>query len=399
MPKALACNVLRATLRITSLILTVIVSPLGPGLIWAEESSEHAEWQKRVVLSAGQEVQGDYFAFGPHVEISGTVHGDVYAAGAEVLVDGVVDGDLIVAGGEVRVSGEVRQDVRLAGGTVTLSGKIHRNATIAGGDVHLTDSSLVDGSAVMGAGNLLLGGSIDGDVRLGAGNVTLSKTIGGDLAVAASALRLTSRASVGKNVRYWSDDEPSIDEGATVHGTVTRHPVPEVFKGKEIRRGVAGMKFFAGMVSLASTLLLGLLLLRIYPVFTANAVTTIQERPWITLGVGGAVLVGTPLAIFLCMATVLGIPIGLMLAAMYIVTIYLGRVFIILWLGQRLMRFVSDSSSAARAFVTGLVAYFVLSLVPVVGGLLTMLTMVIGLGSILITKKELVVRLREQQML
>lgn len=35
----------------------------------------------------------DYVAFGPQVEISGTVHGDVYAAGGEVLVDA----DLIVA--------------------------------------------------------------------------------------------------------------------------------------------------------------------------------------------------------------------------------------------------------------------------------------------------------------
>jgi cytoskeletal protein CcmA (bactofilin family) len=384
-------------MRILSVIFAMMVCPSGPGLIWAEDSSEHAEWRKRVVLRAGQEVQGDYFAFGPHVEISGTVHGDVYAAGAEVLVDGVVDGDLIVAGGEVRVSGEVTQDVRIAGGTVTLSGKIERNATIAGGDVHLTDSSHVKGSAVLGAGNLLLGGLIDGDVRIGAGNVTLSKTIGGDLAVAAVAIRLTSKAAVGKNVRYWSDGEPSIDEGAAVLGSVTRHPIPEVFKGKEVRRGFTGLKLFAGMVSFTSTLLLGLLLLRIYPVFTANAVTTIQKRPWLTLGVGGAVLVGTPLVVFLCMATVLGIPIGLMLAAMYIVTLYLGRVFVMLWLGQQLLRWVSASSSATKAFVAGLVLYSILSLVPLVGGLVTMSTIVTGPGAVLITKKELVVKLRNEQ--
>jgi cytoskeletal protein CcmA (bactofilin family) len=400
MPEIPTYNVLRVSMRIASVIVAGILCPLGPSLLWAEDSSEHAEWQKRVVLSAGKEVQGDYFAFGPHVEISGTVHGDVYAAGGEVLVDGVVDGDLIVAGGEVRVSGEVTQDVRIAGGTVTLNGKLHRNATIAGGDVHLTDSSHLKGSAVIGAGNLLLGGSIDGDVRIGAGNVTLSKAIGGDLAVAAPAIRLTSRASVGKNVRYWSENEPSIDEGATVLGTVTGHPIPEVFKGKEkeVRRGVVGMKILAGLVSVASTLVLGLLLLRIYPVFTERAVSTIQERPWITLGVGGAVLVGTPLVAFLCMASVLGVPIGLMLGAMYFVTLYLGRVFVLLWLGQRLLRLVSVSSSATRAFVTGLIAYFILSLVPLVGGLITVVTIVTGLGAILITKKELVMRLREQQL-
>jgi hypothetical protein len=118
----------------------------------------------------------------------------------------------------------------------------------------------------------------------------------------------------------------------------------------------------------------------------------------ITLGVGGAVLVGTPPLALLCMATVLGITIGLMLGVMYLVTVYLGRVFVILWLGQRLLRWVSGSSSVARAFVTGLVAYFMLSLVPLVGVLLTLVTIVTGLGAILITKKELVVRMREQQL-
>lgn len=374
-------SVSSVTLRIMSVILGVMVCLLGASRVEAEDSSEHAEWQKRVVLSAGQEVQGDYFAFGPHVEISGTVHGDVYAAGGEVLVDGVVDGDLIVAGGEVRVSGEITQDVRLAGGTVTLSGKIHRNATIAGGDLHLTDSSHLKGNAVIGAGN-----------------VTLSKAIGGDLAVAAPAIRLTSRASVGKNVIYWSDDEPSIDEGATVLGTVTRRPIPEVFKGEEAKRGLAGMKLVGGMVSFASTLLLGLLLLRIYPVFTSRVASKIQEQPWVVLGVGGALLFGVPMLIVVCMVSVLGIPIGLMLGAMYVVTLYLGRVFVLLWLGQRLLRLVSDSSSAIKAFVTGLVTYFILALVPLIGGMITMLTIAIGFGAILMTKKELVVRLREQQL-
>jgi hypothetical protein len=279
-----------------------------PSLVWAEESSEQAKWRERVLLSAGQEVQGDYFAFGLHVEISGTVHGDVYAAGGEVLVDGIVGGDLIVAGGEVRVSGEVTQDVR-----------------------------------------------------------------------------------------YWSDGEPSIDEGATVLGTVTRRPISEVFKGEEAKRGLAGMKFIGGMVSFASTLLLGLLLLRIYSVFTPKVASMIQEKPWAVLCVGGVLLVGIPLLILLCMVSVLGIPIGLMLTAMYVVTLYMGRVFVVLWLGQRLMRLMSGSSSAAWGFVVGLVVYFVLSLVPVVGALLMLATIAAGLGAILMTKKELMVRLREEQ--
>ncbi len=385
-------------MRIMSVTLAVFVWLSVPSLLWAEDSSEHAEWRKRVVLSAGQEVQGDYFAFGPFVEISGTVHGDVYAAGAEVLVDGVVDGDLIVAGGNVTISGVVTQDARVAGGNVTLSGTIKRNVTLAGGDGHMTESAHVAGNVLAAAANLMMRGPIDGDVRVGAGNVTLSSRTGGALAVGAAAIRLTSKASVGKDFRYWSNDEASIDEGAMVSGAVTRHPIPEVLKGEEVKRGVAGMKIVAGAVSFVSTLLLGLLLLRVYPIFTPRVASVIKEQPWVVLGVGGAMLFGVPLLILLCMVSLLGIPIGLMLGAMYLVTLYLGRVFVMLWFGQRLLRLVSDSSSPAWAFVTGLVVYFIVSVVPFVGGLITLATMAVGFGALLITKKELVVRLREQQM-
>jgi len=103
-------------INIKRAILVMIAYLSWPHIAWAGESLEKVEWSKRAVLPAGQEVQGDYFAFGPQVEISGTVHGDVYAAGGEMLMDGVVDGDLIVAGGDVTVSGMVTQDIRIAGG-------------------------------------------------------------------------------------------------------------------------------------------------------------------------------------------------------------------------------------------------------------------------------------------
>ncbi|MDH4304551.1 MAG: polymer-forming cytoskeletal protein [Nitrospira sp.] len=304
------------------LIFSTITACAVANCGWADEVSDQTGWSKWAVLRAGQEVQGDYFAVGPQVEISGTVHGDLYAAGGEVLIDGTVDGDVIVAGGKVTLSGHVTQDVRAAGGNVTLSGQIDRNVSVAGGDVHLTDSAHIRGNLLSGAGNIQLAGQVDQDARIGAGNMTGSNKIGGSLAVAAAHIRLTSKASIGKNVRYWSEEEPSIDEGARITGTVTRREIPESLKGEKFQRGLTGMKVMAGFVSLVSTLLLGLLLLRIYPVFSERVAATIQERPGASVGLGGLLLIGVPLLIALFMATVVAMPIGLMLGAMYLVTLY-----------------------------------------------------------------------------
>jgi hypothetical protein len=46
--------------------------------------------------------------------------------------------------------------------------------------------------------------------------------------------------------------------------------------------------------------------------------------------------------------------------------------------------------------VAGLVLYSILSVIPILGGLVTVLTILFGLGALLIGKRELVVALREQ---
>ena len=381
--------------RTIGLILAACLTVYSIG--WADEPSERHEWEKRVVLRAGQEVQGDYFAFGSHVEISGIVHGDVYVAGGEVLIDGTVDGDAIVAGGKVTLSGHVTHDARVAGGSVTIGGQVDRNASIAGGDVVLTDSAHIHGSLLAGAGSVQAAAPVERDVRIGAGNVTVSSKIGGDLAVAAANIRLTSKASVGKNLRYWSEEEPSIDEGAQILGTVTKREVPASVRSEQLERGLSRLKMVVGGMSLFSTLLLGLLLLRIYPVFSQQVATTVGIRPWASLGLGGALLVGVPLLIILCMVTVLGIPVGLILGAMYLVTLYVGRVFVMLWIGQKVVRPFSDSMSLSWTFVIGLLAYSMLSFVPLVGRLVVLATMLLGIGALLIVKKEFVSKLRDQK--
>lgn len=182
-----------------------------------------------------------------------------------------------------------------------------------------------------------------------------------------------------------------------MHGTVTRREIPESLKIDRFKRGWSGMKITAAIVSMVSTLFLGLLMLKIYPVFSQRVATTVQERPWASLGIGGVLLVGVPVLIGIFAMTFVGVPIGLILAAMYFVTLYLGRVFVILWLGQTIYRSSSSRPSLSWVFTTGLVVYSVLSVLPLMGKLVTFATMVAGVGALLIAKKELVMTLREQQ--
>jgi hypothetical protein len=301
-----------------------------------------------------------------------------------------------VAGAKVVVSGTVAQDARIAGARITVTGTIGRNAAIGGGDIHLTGTAKVRDNLLAGGGNVELAGSVGRDARVGAWKATLSNEIERDLMVAARSVRLTSKASVGGRLRYWGETPPSIDEEASVRGAIIQRPLPGGWTLERARRGMVGMRFMAAAVSFLSTLILGLVLLRLYPLFARQVTATIRERPGVSFGWGAVALVATPLVAVSFVVTLLALPIGVILLALYGVTIYLARVYALLCLGQFVVRGQTGSSSLTWPFVTGLFLYTLLSLIPVVGGLVTLLAILFGLGALLMTKQKLIETMREQ---
>jgi cytoskeletal protein CcmA (bactofilin family) len=283
----------------------------------------------------------------------------------------------------------------LAGGHVTISGTVGRNVTVAGADVLVTQSAQIRENLLAGAGHVELAGPIGRDAHVGAGSLIIAGNVGRDVAVAAASVRLGPKASVGGKLKYWSETEPSIEQGAAVQGGVVRRPLPEWWREERMRQGLFGLRLTLLIVSFVSTLILGLVLLRMYPIFTRRVAAMIGERPRSVFGWGLAALVGIPVAAFFCLLTGIGIPIGMVLLALYGAMVYLARIYVMTWVGQILLRQRADSPSVTGAFVAGLILYQILVLIPWVGGLLSLATMLLGLGALLLTKQELVATLRE----
>ncbi|WP_168060684.1 bactofilin family protein [Candidatus Manganitrophus noduliformans] len=334
----------------------------------AEEGSPNNA-DRLVTLRADQTVNGDYFAFGDVVEILGTVHGDVYAAGGKVRVAGTIAGDLLAAGGEIDIEGEVGQDARIAGGEITLSGDIGRNLTIAGGRIILADSSTVQGN-VISAGDLVISNQIHGNVKAMAGN-----------------LQITSTAAVGGDIAYRSPQPARIAEGAEIGGTVMQRTPHEMFDFSPGRMvgAVAGLIFLFKIISFVSTLLLGLLLIFLFPGFSRAVVSTLREKPMASLGWGLVWLIVTPVVLIALLATVVGIPLALILFPLYFISLYLARIVIILWAGTAILERMGKEGHPGWALFVGLFLYTLLTLIPGPGGLISLLVILFGLGAALLT--------------
>lgn len=365
------------------LILLSAVSLLSVIAHASSEKAETSQEQKKIVtVPAGEVIETDYFAAGEIVEISGTVKGDVYIAAGEVLVDGTVDGDLLAAGGTVKLLGTVSQDVRVVGGEVTVSGLIGRNVTLAGGTVELTNTATVQGGLVAAGGNVSLAGPVEGYVKIAAGNLTVSNRVGGKLDAAVGEMRLTSRAVIAGDLTYLSDKEASVDELAQVAGHVTwNRPSEEMRPGMDLG---AGLVF--KLLSFVSTLIVGLLLIGIFPHFSGTTVSTLRKRPWASLGLGFAVFAAGPIVLLIIAVTVVGIPLALILLALYLISLYLAKIFVISWAGTSILQRWGKEERTFRAFFTGLILYFLITLVPFLGGLIALFVIFFGLGAAVIAE-------------
>jgi cytoskeletal protein CcmA (bactofilin family) len=352
-------------------------------------------------VAATETIEGDYVAAGPLVTISGTVNGDVYAFGGQVLIDGRVNGDVLVAAGRVRLSGSVSQDVRVAGGQVSVTGDIGRNATIAGGSVELARTAVIRGSLVAAGVNVDLAAPVGKSARVAAGSLIVSNRIGQDLHAAVDTLTITSNAEIQGDVRYVSQREASVDPGARIRGRLARRPPPEFPRvtRERVAAFLAGGALLLAVVSFVSTLVLGLLSVRFLPRYHGTVTAVLRQRPWASLGVGFVAAVVMPVACLLLLATVLGAPIALILAAGYAILLYWSRIFVAARIGEAIFGLFRAAPHPGWAFVLGLLVYYALALIPLVGSLVVALAVLFGLGAELIGRKDFYVAARRDGLL
>ncbi len=363
------------------------------------------ETTKTTTLPENETINRDYFAGNERVIISGIVNGDIYSAGAEVTFDGTTSSDLITMGGNITISGQIDGDVRLAGGNVTFSGaEIAGNVTVAGGDVLIDQATNIGGSIVALGGNLQFMGPIGKNLVVAGGNVTVGNSINGDIwSPGVGSLRLMNGASVNGQLTYTSSEEALISDGATVSG-VTERREPPVDKqdaneaaGKGMA-GLAGLFLFILLGDLLMSILLGLALVFFMPNFVIRAAGKAITSVGNSFLIGLVVAIVAPIALLLFMLTLVGIPLALALFVIFFLVLWFAKVLGSIALGRRILT-VKKTESSYKAVFLGVVLYFVLGIIPVIGSLLQGFIALTGLGSLAISKKEYYNELRTKKIL
>ncbi|MFC3959167.1 bactofilin family protein [Halovivax cerinus] len=329
----------RRLLRMGTILL---VGLLIAGTVALPVSAQTDEAGGSVVVEEGETVE-NVNAFAGHVVVRGTVTGDVSAMAGNVRIaeGGSVEGDLQAFAGNVEIAGTVGGDVSAAGGNLLIA-----------------DS-----------------GSIGEDLEAGAGTATIDGEIGGNADIGADTITLGANASIGGDLSYSGDLQGNQD---AVAGSISEDASVGPDVGPTL--GPLASWLFA-LYALVLNLLLGAILLALFPRFSRHVADRVSTAPLRSGLVGLAVLIVVPILLVAIAITVVGIPItilGLFVFALvcWIAVVY-GWFAIAAWALSAL-----GVESAWLALVVGLVGGALLSQLPIVGGLVTFLVLLLGLGAL-----------------
>lgn len=329
---------------IALLLAVTLVLSVVPGLAAAESRSGGT-----VVVEQSETIRGDLDAFAGSVVIRGTVTGDVNAFAGDVFVaEGArIGGDLSGAAGSIRIAGTVEG---------TVSG--------ASGDLTIAESGVV--------------GALDG----GAGSVTIAGIVRGDATVGAESLVVGPTGVVAGDLRY--DASEFVNEG-TVEGRTVRDE--GIVTGPQFDPLAGVGEVVLGVYGFLVNLVLGAILLLLFPGFSARVADRALSDPIRSGGVGLLALVGVPVALVLFAITIVGIPITIVGAFLFAIVAWVGAVYGRFVVGEWLTE-LADVGDRWLALLVGFVVVAVAVRLPFLGPLVQLVVFLLGFGALALVTYE-----------
>ncbi len=271
----------------------------------------------KVVIGADEVVNDDLYVGSQEFVLDGTVNGDVIAFGQIVTINGTVDGDLMAAGQTVVVNGEVTGSIRMAGSVLYVGeqASIGGDIVSAGYSLEVRQGSAIGQDLVFAGAQILLAGDVARNVQVGTAAFELRGNVGGNVNADVGdadqgqggpppamfmpqstvqvpevkpGLMIDPSTKIEGDLEYTQSEELTIPAGV-VTGEVTR-TAPRASGGTAANEETTGQKvgkWVLGFVRNSVTLILiGLLLLWLFPSFIRGLSAQLQAKPLPSLGWG-----------------------------------------------------------------------------------------------------------------
>ena len=333
--------------------------------------------ENRIVVPAGEIIDDTLIVSAENIVIDGEVTGDLIAFGETVTLRGRVGGMLLALGETVNLEGVVAHSVISMGESVDArNADLGANFYGAGESVTIHPGARIAGNGLLVASELEVRGSIGKGLTGLARTLTLFGSVAGDMKAFASRAELTSDARVGGNLSLTTRDSDSavISPEATVAGETELTTRPE-----RPSRYASGKFYLGRVLHLLAAFVTGLALFRLLPTLADVRLDTGAEA-LTTAGIGAVALIATPALALAALLTLIGAPLGIFALLLWGISLYVAGIIVAWFLGALIL--TKRDGGPALPLLLGLSILLVLTNLPLIGGPVTLVTVIVGLGMI-----------------
>jgi len=362
--------------RLLPLIIGSLIAVLF--LSGAQAASWRSSETDNLLIPASDAGKDLYLGAG-NVTIEAPTAGDLAVFAGSIIVNGNVENSLFIAAGTVAVRGDVGHHVRIAGGTISLSGKIGGDLLVVGGSVTLLETASVGGDLLVAGGTVIVEGPVTGQLRINSGSLQLNAETG-PVTVSAEEVQLLGKAKINGDFTYTSANVANVAEAAIITGE-TSHLKPD----SKVFRDFTGILTLHFLLKFIGTILLAGLLLRLFRSPSLKLVGEASSTVIESAAIGLAVIILVPIILLILLFTIVGWPfVGVGFAA-WLLLVLLGSLVGKVVLGSVLVKALTKETSYRLDWpvvVVGVLIASLLGLIPLIGGFLTFLILIWGVGAL-----------------
>jgi hypothetical protein len=288
-------------------------------------------------ISVDTPIDDDVFAAGDTITINAPVTG-VVLAGGNISINAPISGDVFVAGGQIVVNSDVGGKIVAAGGNIDLSGNA-TNAVIAGGQVNIHPTAVISRDAVISAGAVSNAGTV---VR-----------------------NLTVRAEQFQNTGSAGMVDYQKSEGL-----------------QELQQTMAKVLSIVSILMTVGFLILGIILLRVFPAQFLSVEAELRESPLRDTAVGFGLIIVAVIAIFVLAITIVGVPVAFVMSMLFIIALLLSTLFVSFAVGRTIVDLLNVKTNDILVFILGFIIVSLLFRIPYAGGFIRIVALSLGFGAI-----------------
>lgn len=309
------------------------------------------------------DVNGSALLVSENTEMKSKADGVSFLLGNKVVFDGQSEYGVFI-GNSLEISGTVSKDTFIGGNVITIEkdAQLQRDTIIAGANVEIS-------------------GKIDRNISIYASSVSFKGAkIEGNVKIQAGLIEADDKTLINGNLSY--PEDASIDVSK------------DIVKGKFIKTEALAQNedsFVTTMMNKFWSFMSLMLVFAVLSLVASKLFVRIQDeynkfdfnKGLETFTKGLVFLVLTPIIIFILLLMSIGIPLALILLALYFIVMYLSVIFTGYLIGYKIwQKFFNNDINLLVVGIFGIAILFVLSLIPGISFIVSILSMVIGIGII-----------------